>query len=252
MVCLDDDGAARLAQSIDGCVTYGTHADADYRIAEVSNDRYGAGFDVIARGVALGRVELPVPGLHNVRNAVASLAMAVELGADAPLAVAALERFAGVARRFEFRGERDGVVFVDDYAHLPTEVEAAIAAAAAGDWQRVVAVFQPHRFSRTAELWDQFADSFQAADHVVLTGIYPAGEQPRPGITGDLVMRAVLDANPWSSVAYLPRRDELRSYLADTLRAGDLCLTLGAGDLTSLPDELLAASGVDEAHGALA
>ncbi len=104
----------------------------------------------------------------------------------------------------------------------------------------MVAVFQPHRYSRTAEVWPDFADSFREADLTVLTDIYPAGEQVRPGVTGMLLVGAVLDSNPWGRVAYLPTRDQLRSHLAQTLRPGDLCLTMGAGDLTSLPDELIA------------
>jgi UDP-N-acetylmuramate--alanine ligase len=242
VLCADDEGAAwlaaKLAATPEGCTTYGTSPDADYRIVDVVSERYGATFTIEANGLQL-RCELPVPGLHNVLNATAAFATAVELGADPQLALEALQRFAGVARRFEFRGERDGVVFVDDYAHLPTEVAAAVGAARSGDWGRVVAVFQPHRYSRTAELWQDFADAFVDADHVVLTDVYAAGEAPRPGITGELLLRSVLDAHPWASVAYLPGRAELRDYLGARLQAGDLCLTLGAGDLTSLPDELL-------------
>ena len=144
-----------------------------------------------------------------------------------------------MARRFQFRGERDGVTFVDDYAHLPTEVRAALAAARDGGWRRVVCVFQPHRFSRTAALWDQFADAFEDADMLVVTGVYEAGEVPRPGVSGKLVVQAVLDAHPTAGVAYLPSRQDWLPYLRRVLRPGDLCLTLGAGDLTLLPDELV-------------
>jgi len=175
-------------------------------------------------------------------NAAGALAAALELGAAASPMVEALGRFAGVARRFERRGERDGVSFIDDYAHLPTEVTAAISAARSGDWNRIVAVFQPHRYSRTAALWQDFANSFTGVDQLVLTDIYAAGELPRPGVSAQLVLGAVLDSHPFASVAYLPGRAELRSYLSANLRSGDLCLTLGAGDLTTLPDELLHAS----------
>ncbi len=130
------------------------------------------------------------------------------------------------------------MTFVDDYAHLPLEVAAAVAAAREGRWARVVCVFQPHRYSRTASLWQDFADSFIDADILAITDVYPAGERPRPGVSGRLVVNAVLDAHPWSSVAYVPRRTDQQAYLASVLRSGDLCLTLGAGDLTSLPDDL--------------
>mgnify|MGYP002525001764 FL=1 len=147
-------------------------------------------------------------------------------------------RLAGVAGRFEFRGEQSGVVYVDDYAHLPTEVASVLSATKAGEWERVVAVFQPHRYSRTAGLWRDFEHSFVDADHLVLTGVYGAGEPARPGITGELLLRAVLDAHPHASVTYLPRREQVPEYLSSILRPGDLCLTMGAGDLTSVADEV--------------
>jgi UDP-N-acetylmuramate--alanine ligase len=205
--------------------------------------RWGSRFAVLHRGVPLCEVVLPVPGLHNATNATGALAAAVLLGAPADAVGRALGRFGGVARRFQFRGERGGVSFVDDYAHLPSEVRAALAAARDGGWARVVCVFQPHRYSRTEALWRDFADAFVDADLLVVTDVYPAGEQPRPGVTGRLVVRAVLEAHPDATVAYLPRRDEQVAYLRRVLRPGDLCLTLGAGDLTALPDVLLAPEG---------
>jgi len=128
---------------------------------------------------------------------------------------------------------------VDDYAHLPGEVRAALATARDGGWERVVCVFQPHRYSRTQALAPQFADAFGDADLLVVTDVYGAGETPRPGVTGKLVLDAVLDAHPFRRAGYVPRRPELAAYLRQVLRRGDVCLTLGAGDLTSLPDELL-------------
>ena len=238
VVCVDDSGAANLALTVGECLTYGRSNDADYRIVDIENHRYSSTFRILRRGQIIGKCDLPVPGVHNVLNATAAFVAALELGASADLALAALGRFAGVARRFEFRGEQDGVVYVDDYAHLPSEVSSVLAAAKAGNWQRVVAVFQPHRYSRTAELWRDFEDSFVDADHVVVTGIYGAGEAPRPGITGDLLVRAILDAHPSTSVTYLPARDQVANYLDANLRIGDLCLTMGAGDLTSAADEV--------------
>ncbi|WP_419853511.1 UDP-N-acetylmuramate--L-alanine ligase [Candidatus Poriferisodalis sp.] len=239
IVCADDLRAAAMAERVGGCVTYGNAPGAKYRIIDARSSRTGARFELVAGATSIGRCELPLPGLHNVTNAAGALAAALELGAAASPMIDALGRFAGVARRFERRGERDGVSFIDDYAHLPTEVTAAIAAARSGGWKRIVAVFQPHRYSRTAALWQDFADSFADADQVVLTDIYAAGEVPRPGVSTELVLGAVLDAHPYASVAYLPGRTELRSYLRRSLRSGDLCLTLGAGDLTTLADEML-------------
>jgi UDP-N-acetylmuramate--alanine ligase len=169
------------------------------------------------------------------------MALAHEIGIDLSVAAEALGRFRGVARRFEVRGEAGGVVFVDSYDHLPTEVAAALAAARAGAWSRVVCCFQPHRFSRTEALGRAFADAFSDADLLIVTGIYGAGEAPRPGVTGKLVVDGVLDAHPRQPVAWLPTLDDVVAYLAATLRPGDLCITLGAGDLTSVPDRALAA-----------
>jgi UDP-N-acetylmuramate--alanine ligase len=135
------------------------------------------------------------------------------------------------------------VTFVDDYAHLPSEVRAALAAARNGDWGRVVAVFQPHRYSRTAELWEEFGPAFADADVVVVTDVYGAGESPVPGVSGQLVADAVHRALPDRPVLYVAGRSDLRRTVGEVLQEGDLCCTLGAGDLTSLPDELMADPG---------
>jgi UDP-N-acetylmuramate--alanine ligase len=235
VVCADDD----LLPTFGDVVTYGTAEDADYRMVGVASARSGVRFAVERRGDRLGEVMLPVPGLHNARNACGALAMGMEMGVDFHAAARALARYGGVARRFQFRGEREGVTFVDDYAHLPAEVRAALAAARDGGWRRVVVVFQPHRFSRTAALWRDFAHAFVDADLVVVTDVYAAGEAPRPGVSGKLIVDAVLGDHPEAPVAYVAARGDLVPYLRRTLRPGDVCLTLGAGDLTSLPDELL-------------
>ena len=240
VVCADDDTAARVGREA-GAVTYGFAEGADYRLVDAVVERNGTTFSLHHGGTDLGRVHLPVPGRHNALNAAAALVTGVELGAPFEAGRAALERFAGVARRFEFRGEVGGITFVDDYAHLPTEVAAALEAAGEGEWGRVVCVFQPHRFSRISALWQDFADAFGEADLLVVTDIYPAGEAPRPGVSGKLIVNAVLDAHPWRPLAYLPKRPDLVPYLRSVLRPGDLCLTLGAGDLTSLADEVQAA-----------
>ncbi len=238
VACADDPVAARLAAR-SGAVTYGTAPDAVYRMADVRLTMPVTSFDLSLHGRHLGRIELPVPGLHNALNAAAAAATALTLGASFDAAARALKRFGGVARRFEFRGTAAGVTFVDDYAHLPSEAAAALAAARIGSWRRVICVFQPHRYSRVASVGAAFADSFTDADHLVLTEIYPAGEDPRPGVTAKVVLDAVLDAHPWSEVTWLRRLDEVADWLVRRLRPGDLCLTLGAGDLTLLPDTVI-------------
>jgi len=196
-------------------------------------------------GEYLASVHLPLRGEHNVANATGALAMAVAIGVDPAVAADALERFGGVARRFDVRGYDGGATFVDDYAHLPTEIDAVLRAArdSGDDWRRLVAVFQPNRYNRMAEMWQDYADAFAAADLVVLTDIYPSGTQPIPGVTGKLVVNAVLDEHPDARVVWLPRRDDLVSYLASHVGDGDVCISMGCGDIASLPDEVLAARG---------
>lgn len=237
----DDAEALALARA-QGADTVGVGADCSHRLTDLDLSRSSVAFNLTgAGGVDLGRLAVPVPGLHNARNAAVAAVAALAAGVVLDDAAAALARFAGVARRFEFRGVAGGVTFVDDYAHLPSEVEAALAAAKDGAWQRIVAVFQPHRYSRTAALSSDFGAAFAQADVVVVTDVYGAGEPPIPGVSGRLVADAVRRAEPGKPVVYRAGRAELRAEVASLLTPGDLCCTLGAGDLTSLPDELLAA-----------
>ncbi len=237
----DDAEAAAMAQA-HGADTVGLGEACTHRITDVSLARSSVAFNLVERdGTDLGRLAVPVPGLHNARNAAVAAVASLAVGVSFDAVARALARFAGVARRFEFRGDAAGVTFVDDYAHLPTEVQAALAAARDGAWERIVAVFQPHRYGRTAALSSDFGRAFDNADVVVVTDVYGAGEAPIPGVSGRLVANAISEVAPDKQVIYVPGRAELRQVVAGLLTAGDLCCTLGAGDLTSLPDELLAA-----------
>jgi UDP-N-acetylmuramate--alanine ligase len=244
VLCLDDPVAAELAGRHHG-ITYGTAAGADYRITGVSTDHGSLRFGLERRGEVLGAVAMPLRGLYNARNAAGAIAMAMELGAPFAAAAAALARFGGVARRFDVRGVFEGITLIDDYGHLPAEIAATLdAAVSSGDgWQRVVAVFQPNRFSRIARMSGDYRDAFVDADLAVITDIYPSGERPMPGVTGKLVVDAVLDAHPDQRVAWVPRRAELIEFLANELRAGDVCISMGCGDVANLPSELLARMG---------
>ena len=238
ILCADDPETARIALGT-SAITYGQSPKATLRIIDLKGSRSGIEFDVARDGILLGRVQLSVPGTHNALNACAVIALALELGVPFSACASGLSNFGGVRRRFEPRGEAGGVVFVDDYAHLPTEIGAALSAARDGDWGRVVAVFQPHRYSRTQSLWAEYADAFLGADVLVLTGIYAAGEAPREGVSGRLIVDSVTAAHPEQSIRYVEDRDELAGVLAEELRDGDLCLTLGAGDITNLANEVL-------------
>ncbi|MEQ1872111.1 MAG: UDP-N-acetylmuramate--L-alanine ligase [Ilumatobacteraceae bacterium] len=239
VLCLDDEVCARLAAA-HNATTYGTSPSADFRACNIKAGNGAMTFDVEHNGSSLGSVSLPLRGLHNVLNATGALAMAITIGVPFEVVVAALAKFGGVARRFDIRGVDDGVTFVDDYAHLPAEIAAVLAAArGSGDgWRRVIGVFQPNRFNRMATMSPDYRDSFADADVVVLTEIYPSGTTPIPGVTGKLVVNAVLDAHPGSTMVWMPRRDDLVDYLARNLRAGDVCVSMGCGDISSLPDEV--------------
>ena len=218
-------------------ITFG--ADGDVQAHGIQPVGTGSRFSLRARGSAHD-VELRVPGAHNVSNALAAAAACLAWGVEPEEIAHGLGSFAGVERRFQLKGERGGVAVVDDYAHHPTEIRAALTAASQGPWRRVVAVFQPHLYSRTAAFEREFGGSFAEADRVVITDIYAAREQPVPGVTGKLVSDAVARSAPGRPVAYLPHRDELVSYLLSTARPGDVLMLLGAGDIPAVGDELLA------------
>ncbi len=255
VVCLDDPGAAELLRRLvasgvstddAGVVTYGTRAESDWRIEDPMPTPVGISFTVtsVDRATGVAREPIPLrllqPGMHNARNATAALAMAVALGASPDRAAAALSSFGGVGRRFEVRGEVGGIRLVDDYAHLPTEVAAALAAARSLDPERLVAVFQPHRYSRTEQLHATFGDAFVDADVLIVTGIYSANEAPRPGISGSLIADVVRRTHPDAVVEYIEALDDVEHRLVELAKPGDLVLTLGAGDLTHVPDRVLA------------
>ena len=247
VLCHDDRVCATLASElaaagVAGTLTYGLEPGADYRAVDVRPERGALRFAIERRGERLGEIELPLRGLHNVANATAVVAMADAVGIEFAPVAAALARFGGVARRFDIRGADGGVTLVDDYAHLPTEIAAVLAAArSSGDgWRRVVAVFQPNRYNRMVTLSPEYRDAFVDADVVVLTDIYASGTTPIPGVTGKLVVDAVLDAHPGTRVVWLPRRPDVVEFLAGELGDGDVCISMGCGDISSLPTEVLA------------
>ena len=238
IVMADDPGAARVGATVDA-LRVGVGPDVDVAITGIETSRASSSFTMTWPGEPPLLLRVGAPGLHNVRNAAMAAATAHEAGIDRSAIVDGLARFAGVPRRYEFRGEADGIVFVDDYAHLPAEVAATLAAAAEGGFDRIVAVFQPHRFTRTSAVATGFAESFGVADEVVITGIYSAGETPIPGVQGTLVANAVRSVLGLERVHYVEERDLVVDLVDSLLTPGDLCLTMGAGDLTTLPDELL-------------
>jgi UDP-N-acetylmuramate--alanine ligase len=229
-----------LVEGTRNAISVGLDDTSRYTIDEIERERSTVRYRLRRGTHVVGKYAMPTPGLHNVRNAAVATAMALELGVPVDATQHALSRFPGAARRFQFRGTYRGVDYVDDYAHLPDGVAVAIAAARDGKWDRVVAVFQPHLYSRTQLLAHEFGHAFDGADHVIVTDIYGSREAPVPGVTGQLVVDAIHAANPSLGVTWLPRRADLAEHLVGVMQPGELCLLLSAGDLTSVPDEVAA------------
>jgi UDP-N-acetylmuramate--alanine ligase len=245
VACWDDAGVRGALAAIDPAdgpspriVRYGSTPEADVvvRAADVRRGGSTARIDVLGEEV---EVRLTVLGRHNVSNAAAALAAAAVLGIPAGEAASALSSFSGVHRRFEVRGTGRGATFVDDYAHHPTEVAVTVGVARMEEPGRLVAVLQPHRYSRTRLLWREYAESVTGADLVVVTDVFAASEQPIPGVTGKLVVDALAESAPGKRIVYLPRRSEVAPFLAREARPGDLVVTLGCGDIGMVIDETL-------------
>jgi UDP-N-acetylmuramate--alanine ligase len=245
----DDPGAARVARRIDAAVwRVGLAADADVRIVGPALDTDGSRARVELPGGRAVDLRLRVPGVHNLRNAAAALAVAHALDADLTICATALAAFGGVGRRFERVGEAAGVVVVDDYAHHPTELRATLAAARqAFPGRRLIAVFQPHLYSRTALHGAALGEALAGADVAVVAPIYAAREAPQPGITSALVVDAAARAG--AATVAVEERAALTARVAREVRAGDLVLTLGAGDVTRVGRELLDALAMRDTPG---
>ncbi|GBD07431.1 UDP-N-acetylmuramate--L-alanine ligase [bacterium HR21] len=234
VVCVDDDGVKELLPRLSRKVrTYGLSPQSDVRARRVRLAERSARFEVFADGEFLGEIALRVPGVHNVRNALAAVVVGRELGIPFETVREALEEFTGVYRRFEIIGEHAGVLFVDDYAHHPTEVRATLQAARQGWDRRLVCVFQPHTYTRTRDFAPEFGKAFEEADILVVTDVYPAREEPIPGVTGELIAQAARRSGH-RAVYYAPTLEEAASVVSSLLQPGDMLLTLGAGSISKL------------------
>lgn len=242
VICVDTAAgrtlAADLAEAGARGVTFGVEPGAAYtaRMLEMAGLR--TVFEARRGEAVLGRVTLSIPGAYNVQNALGALAACLELGVPFVSAAAALSTFRGVQRRFTVRGEVGGVLVVDDYAHNPTKVRALLLAARRG-WpgNRIIAVFQPHRYTRTQTVGPQFAGAFDSADEVIITALYAADEPPVPGVDAGIVVRAVGARRP---VQYIADAAQVAARLEEHVRPGDLVLTIGAGDVGKIGEALLA------------
>jgi UDP-N-acetylmuramate--alanine ligase len=241
VLCLDHPGVqAILPRMKRRTTTYGFASQADLSATRVRAENGTTRFSVRQRGATLGSVRLPLAGRHNVQNALATLAVALELEVPFASAAAALESFGGIERRFERKGEAAGVRVVDDYGHHPAEVRATLAAAREVHPGRIVVAFQPHRYTRTRDLWDEFVGAFNDADVLVLTEIYAAGEDKIPGVEAAPLADAVR-AHGHRDVRFARDLDGVLAALVEIAQPGDLVVTLGAGSISSLGGRLLAA-----------
>ena len=246
VACLDDPGVREILPRIKRrVVTYGESPEAALRAGEIRLEASGTTFEVWEGSTwSLGTVRLPLPGRHNVLNALAAIAVGRELSIPFPTIARALKDFTGVIRRFETKGERGGVLVLDDYAHHPTEIAATLAAARqVHPGRRLVALFQPHLYSRTRDFAGAFGRALLACDLAIVTDVYPSREKPIPGITGEVVARAARHAGH-ANVMYVSDRTRVAGELERVLKSGDLLLTMGAGDVVRLGEAYLAgASG---------
>jgi UDP-N-acetylmuramate--alanine ligase len=241
VACADDPGVTAILPRIKRrVVTYGISSAAGLSARDIVLDASGASFDVLEGGTwSLGSVRLSLPGRHNVSNALAAIAVARELSIPFPTIAKALAAFTGVVRRFETKGERNGVLVVDDYAHHPTEVSATLASARqVYPQRRLVALFQPHLFSRTRDFAADFGRALTACDLALVLDVYASREQPVPGVTGELVAAAARQAG-CREVIYLADRKRVVEELGRLTKPGDVLLTMGAGDVVHLGEEFL-------------
>ncbi len=243
IICLDDPNVQLLIPNIKRRrVTYGLTAQADISAHDiVYDDNFGSSFSVWRGDKVLGNMTLPVPGLHNVYNALAATAVALELNVPFEIIAEAFIKFKNANRRFQFKGEARGITVVDDYGHHPTEVVATLAAARnSSGGKRTVVVFQPHRYSRTKELMDEFVVAFNNADVLYVLDIYAASEQPIEGISAEVLTENIKRFGH-KNVYYIGDIDTAVARVVPDLQAGDLVITLGAGSVTRLSDDILAA-----------
>jgi UDP-N-acetylmuramate--alanine ligase len=241
VLCLDDVTIrALLPQVRKRVITYGTSADADFIARDLSVRGMETCFEVQHKGTVLGELTVRLPGRHQALNSLAALAVATELGVEFETVREALGEFGGIHRRFEVCGDVGGIMVVSDYGHHPAEIRATLSAAREGFGRRLVVLFQPHRYTRTRDLFGDFLDAFDAADQLVLTDVYPAGEEPIDGVTGDVLYFA-LRRRGHLDVAYVSDWRQLVPAAQATVRAGDLVIVLGAGPIHEVGERLVRA-----------
>jgi len=239
VLCLDEpalqDIMPKLKKKI---ITYGLNGQADLQAVDIVHRQNRSRFLVVYEGNDLGEIELQIPGKHNVQNALAAIAVGLQLKVPFLKIKAGIEKFTGVFRRWEVKADVDGITVIDDYAHHPTEIRATLAGAKSGWRRRVVCVFQPHLYSRTRDFYDEFGRAFFNADVLVLTDVYPAREEPIQGISGELIVNAAREFGH-KQVHYVPDKKDIPDFLMKIRQPGDMVITMGAGDIWKFGEEFI-------------
>jgi UDP-N-acetylmuramate--alanine ligase len=235
-LCADDDNIRSILNGISKkIITYGIKKKADARIQNLKMIGFKSVFEVSYKGKNTGTYTLNVPGVHNVLNSLAVIGTCLEIGISSKSIKLGLKNFTGAQKRFEKIGEIDKILVVDDYGHHPTEIMATLKAAGSLKRKRVLAVFQPHRYSRSKLLYEKFGRAFNDADAVIVTDIYPAGEKPMPNVSAELIVNSI--KNNHKNVIFIKDKEDIPAFLMRYAEKGDIVLTLGAGDIRKAGEE---------------
>jgi UDP-N-acetylmuramate--alanine ligase len=246
VLCLDEPNVQAIIPNVKRpIITYGTSSQADLVISEIEMQGFGSRFHLAYKGEDLGTFDLPhPPGIHNVRNAAAAAAVGLYLNVPSDLIREGLAKFAGVGRRFDVKGVVNEITVVDDYGHHPAEIRATLEAARGCKFSRLLVLFQPHRYTRTKHLWDDFSRAFNQADVLALVDIYAASENPIPGVTTEALANSIREAGH-KNVNYFESMQDAIEFLLREARAGDAILTIGAGNVSRASNELMLLLGTD-------
>ncbi len=239
VLCLDHENVQSLIPQLrKRFITYGLSSQADFQAKDMSFDGPHTSFELVHRGRRVGRLKVQMPGIHNVYNVLATVATAFELDVDFKTVQEALAGFSGIQRRFQMKAEIEDILVFDDYGHHPAEIKAALRAAKSGWRRRIVALFQPHRYTRTKALFGDFLTAFYEADVLVITDIYPAGEEEIEGVHARHLFEGIRE-HGHRDVHYISDRGEILQYLLSVIKPGDLVITLGAGDIYRVGEDLI-------------
>jgi UDP-N-acetylmuramate--alanine ligase len=234
VLCLEDPNIQDILPQVKKrFITYGLTSQADFHAEEIQHRQGRTSFTAFYKGAELGRISFRMPGRHNVLNALAVVAVAYELEIPFQTILGGFRNFGGLQRRFEVRDEINKIMIIDDYGHHPAEIKATLSAAKSGWNKRIIAIFQPHRYTRTAALFEDFMTAFYQADLLVVTDVYAAGEEPIAGATGEALAGGIVK-HGHKSVVYRASLEEVSEYVAETVEPGDMVVTLGAGNVNQV------------------